>query len=121
MCSQTPGSEMQRQAYQYLSSTLDAFCDHKLPTIQTDFNLPFIAPPTAMGFALVAGERSFDTNVRLRRFLGRTWPSMSSAERREAVYYYVRDWGGVKGHLDDTLPSYADRTEVEIVTRSALD
>jgi len=112
---------MQRQAYHYLSSALDAFCDDKLPTIQTDFDLPFVAPPTAMGFSRVAGERSFDTNARLRQFLGRTWPGMSPAERREAVYYYVRDWGGVKGHLDETLPSYADRTEVEIVTHSELD
>ncbi len=110
---------MRSKEYDYLTDVLDTFCHARLPTISTDFNLDFVAPPAWLGFSTSA-TLPFEQNVELRRYLARHWLGMTLEERRAAVKFYIVDWGGVRGNHPETLQSYADRSEVEIVTHSAL-
>ena len=88
-------------------SALTAYFETELPKLEKSYQWKI---PKINGF-LKCGEKGYQPNVELKKYLAKMWSSSTTKERYEVARIIVADWGGVKRNNPTTLQGYVDEAE----------
>ena len=91
---------------EYISAFISYF-ETELPKLEKSYQWKI---PRINGFQK-SGERGYQANVDLKKYLGELWLSSDLQGRYSLSKVIVADWGGVKRNKESTLQSYVDEVE----------